>query len=64
MGRDYSGHAFDRMQERGVTPSVVENAIKNGERTLGNQPGTAVNVFEGVKVVANDNGGVITVTRR
>ncbi|WP_260466945.1 hemagglutinin repeat-containing protein [Enterobacter cloacae] len=28
--REYSGHALDRMQDRGVTPSVVENTIKNG----------------------------------
>lgn len=26
-GRDFSGHALDRMQERGFTPSVVENTI-------------------------------------
>ena len=28
--REYSGHAIDRMQERGFVPSVVENAIKTG----------------------------------
>ncbi|MCT4708744.1 DUF4258 domain-containing protein [Enterobacteriaceae bacterium H11S18] len=31
--REYSGHALDRMQDRGITPSVVENTIKNGKST-------------------------------
>ena len=28
-GRLYSGHALDQMQNRGIMPSVVENAIQN-----------------------------------
>jgi hypothetical protein len=32
-GRQYSGHALDRMQQRGYVPSVVEDAITNGTRT-------------------------------
>lgn len=28
--REYSGHAIDRMQKRGIIPSVVENAIQTG----------------------------------
>ena len=28
--RAYGGHALDQMQNRGVTPSVVENAIEHG----------------------------------
>ncbi|WP_142285811.1 hemagglutinin repeat-containing protein, partial [Klebsiella pneumoniae] len=31
--REYSGHALDRMQDRGITPSVIENVIKNGKST-------------------------------
>jgi len=31
--RSYSGHALDRMQDRGVMPSVVEHAIQNGVAT-------------------------------
>lgn len=27
---DYSAHAIDQMQERGIPPSVVQNAIQNG----------------------------------
>ena len=29
-GRDYSGHALDQMQGRGVPPAAVEDAISNG----------------------------------
>ncbi len=35
-GRSYSGHAFDQMQNRGITPSVVENAISGGASRAGN----------------------------
>nr|WP_256464645.1 DUF4258 domain-containing protein [Erwinia amylovora] len=31
--REYSGHALDRMQDRGITPSVIENVIKTGKST-------------------------------
>ena len=39
-GREYSGHALDRIQGRGLTPSVVENAIKSGQSIPGKIPGT------------------------
>lgn len=29
-GRRYTGHALDQAQNRGITPSVVEDAIRNG----------------------------------
>jgi hypothetical protein len=29
-GRDYTGYALDQMQGRGVTPTLVEDAIQNG----------------------------------
>ncbi len=32
-GRKYFGHALDQMQNRGIPPSVVENAIKTGNKT-------------------------------
>lgn len=41
-GRDYTGHSLDRMQERGLTPSVVENTIQSGQGSPGNMPGTTV----------------------
>ena len=31
-GREYSGHALDQIQNRGVMPSVVENTIQTGNR--------------------------------
>jgi|GEM_PF-6642843 len=45
-------------------PSVVENAIQNGVRTAGSEPGTFQHVFEGVKVITNEGGRVITVSPR
>jgi RHS repeat-associated protein len=35
-GRNYTGHALDQMQNRGMTPSVVENAISTGATRAGN----------------------------
>lgn len=63
--RDYSGHAVDRMQGRGVPPSVVEDAVRNGKAEPGNRPGTTVHTGEsGVRVVTNQDGKVITVITR
>ena len=39
-GREYTGHAFDQMQNRGIMPSVVENTVKVGTPTLGKVSGT------------------------
>ncbi|MGX2975820.1 VENN motif pre-toxin domain-containing protein, partial [Ursidibacter arcticus] len=62
-GRDYSGHALDRMQDRGIMPSVIENTIKNGVKSesYGNTS-IYVDSVNGVKVVVNTEGKVITVT--
>lgn len=63
-GRDFSGHAIDRMQERGFTPSVIENAIQNGARGAGNRPNTSVftDSVNNLRVITNsENGRVITV---
>ena len=47
---------------RGVPVTVVENAIKNGTKAAGSQPGTIVHVFENVRVVTNQAANrVITV---
>jgi filamentous hemagglutinin len=63
-GRSYSGHALDRMQERGFTPSAVENAIGSG----GSEPGAVPGTLQHVDSVNNCNvitdatsGRVITV---
>ncbi len=62
-GIDYSGHALDQMQGRGITPSVVEDTIATGEKAPGNTPGTTVYTSSQnrVSVVTNSNGRVITV---
>lgn len=65
-GREYSGHAFDRMQERGVTPSVVENTIQNPTRRTPdpNAPGETIyyDSNNNITVVVDDaSGRVITV---
>ena len=41
-GRYYTGHALDRMQGRGLVPSVIEDAIATGTKSPGNTPGTSV----------------------
>lgn len=64
-GRLYSDHAFDRMQERGYTPTVVENAIKTGIKSPGNKPGRSVykDVINKLEVIVEDlTGKVVTIT--
>ena len=39
-GRQYSGHALDQMQRRGIPPSAVEDAIRSGEKSTGKTSGT------------------------
>lgn len=59
-GRDYLGHALDRMQGRGVPPSAVEDAIQNGKASAENTPGAAVHAgLNGVTVVTGNGGRVI-----
>jgi hypothetical protein len=63
-GREYSGHALDRMQEQGLTPSIVENAIRYGITGAGRSAGTTVYVdrINRISVVLdNESGRVVTV---
>ena len=62
-GVDYSAHAIDQMQGRGVPPSAVEEAIENGLPSPGNKPNTTVytDSTNGVTVVTNSDGLVVTV---
>ena len=63
-GRDFSGHAIDRMQERGFTPSVIENAIQNGTRSIGKKPGASVftDASNNLRVIiSSDTGKVIMI---
>lgn len=59
---DYSGHALDRMQDRGIMPSVVQNTINTGAATP-SRLGTTVYYDAGnnVSVVTNAKGKVVTV---
>lgn len=60
-GREYTGHAFDRMQRRGNLPSLVEQAIRNGVATPSSD---ATIVFydsaNNLSVVVNEVGTVVT----
>uniref|UniRef100_UPI001F20E178 hemagglutinin repeat-containing protein n=1 Tax=Cupriavidus agavae TaxID=1001822 RepID=UPI001F20E178 len=62
-GRDYSGHALDRMQGRGIPPSVVEQVINAGS-VYPTSVGT-IGYFDPINkirvIVNSDTGKVITV---
>lgn len=62
-GREFSGHALDQMQGRGIlSPSVVEDAIRYPTQVIqGNTPNTAVFIKDNLRVVINSSGKVITV---
>ena len=60
-GRSYTGHAFDRMQGRGIPPSAVENTIQHGTASPGKRGATVYyDVTNNLSVVTVD-GRVITV---
>ncbi|MDD7973649.1 RHS repeat-associated core domain-containing protein, partial [Roseinatronobacter alkalisoli] len=62
--RTFSGHALDQMQNRGIPPSVVEDAISPSNYVgPGNRPNTSVyySSTNGVRVITNDGGDVVTV---
>jgi hypothetical protein len=62
----FSGHAVDRMQGRGIPPSVVTDTILNGQTAPGNQPGTTTHYdpTNNVTVVTNTTtGNVITIRK-
>lgn len=65
-GRDFSGHAFDRMQGRGLTPSVVIDAINTGVRFPGGEPGTTqyYSPVNNVSVVINSSTGAVVSVRQ
>jgi RHS repeat-associated protein len=63
-GREYSGHALDQMQGRGVPPSAVEGAIQHGEKSPGNKPGRTVHTAQDGLTVVTEGGRVITVINK
>jgi len=64
--RRYTGHASDRVQDRGIPPSVVENTIDRGTRLPGKKPGTLKihDPANNVTVSNSNNGTVATVRHR
>jgi len=58
-GIQYSGHALDQMQGRGLTPSIVQDALENGEISAG-RDGTTIYRSGQVKAIVNSSGKVIT----
>ena len=59
-GRKYTGQALDRMQERGLTPTVIEDTISRGTPTP-SRGGTTVIKTDQAGVVINSAGDVVTV---
>jgi filamentous hemagglutinin len=61
-GLDYSAHAVDRMQDRGIPPSVVENTIKYGvSKPNGGGKTSYYDSGNNVSVIVNNKGSVVTV---
>jgi len=59
-GVEYTGHAQDQMQGRGVMPSAVSDTIGRGAQTPGRE-GATVFTTEQFRVVVNPNGSIKTV---
>jgi len=61
-GRKYVGHALDRMQDRGLMPSVIENAIQNSIG-LPNKVAGRVQFYDSINniSVVTENGEVVTI---
>jgi filamentous hemagglutinin len=57
-----AGHTVDRMQGRGIPPSVVNDAISNGQ-VVGRSGDTTIHYSpeNNVSVVVNSDGRVVTV---
>src|SRR5665213_504355 len=62
-GRQFTGHAFDQMQGRGITPSSVENTIQTGS-SAASRGETTVFTSDQMKVIVTSTGKVITVIPR
>jgi len=61
-GRPYSGHALDRMQDRGILPSAIDNTLRYGVPSA-SRGGTTIfyEPINNITVVTNSNGLVVTV---
>ena len=63
-GRLYRGHALDSMQERGLTPAVVEDTIQTGAGAPGNTSSTTTHHSSNVTVVTDTQSGRVVTTRK
>lgn len=63
-GRKYSGHALDRMQDRGIMSSVVEDTINYGLKCPGKEVGTTsyYNQLNNITVIINNETGAVRTT--
>lgn len=60
--RLYTGHALDKMQERGIMPSVVDDAIAHGRMTKAR--GGRIKYYDkknNISVITEGDGRVVTV---
>ena len=61
-GIKYSGHALDRMQDRGIYPSVVKEAIQYGEKIkLNNVIVKYYDSKNNISIIMNNLGKVVTI---
>ena len=59
-GRQFTGHALDQMQGRGIMPSMVFETLTNGAIKPG-RAGATVYFSDYMKVITNPSGSVKTV---
>ena len=50
---------MDRMQERGLTPTVIESTINKGV-AVPSRNSTFIYSADGIKVIVNEHGAVVT----
>ena len=62
-GRKYTGHALDRMQDRGFIPSSIENTLKTGNVSNADFLGGLeyYDPVNRIKVIIDESGQIITV---
>lgn len=62
-GRSYGGHALDQMQNRGFTPSVIEETIQSGMDNM-NKTSGRIQFYDPVNniSVVTEDGKVVTAT--
>ena len=63
-GRTYSGHALDRMQDRGIPISVVEETIKYGKKTVSYSDRIKYYDEKNNVTVVTEKNGKVVMTRR